>query len=418
MSPRTAAWWWLGGFAVLAAVLAAVLTPWGAVVDAPAGLVERTFGADLVERGNAFAADIRPPTYLGLAVGVLVGLWLGLSGRGLRLVRTLAAPTRRWWLQVVAAVAVVSAGVWLATLPFQVWSESVLRRWGLSTQDWLGWLADEGKGLALTVLLTSVGLVLLVAVARVLPRWWFVPAGLGAAGLVFLMSFVYPVVVEPVFNDFRPMREGALRSSLLDLAAADGVPVDEVLVADASRRTTTLNAYVSGYGATRRIVVFDNLLRQPDDEVRSVVAHELGHADSNDVLVASTLGAVGTAAALGALALVVSSRWLRERGLSGAGDPLVAATVVALAGALTLLGSPVESLISRQVEARADQHALDLTREPAAMVRIQENLAVRNIADLDPPWWAYVMFATHPTAAQRIEMARGWATEHGAEAAR
>lgn len=415
MSPGRVAWWWLGGFALLALVVMLALTPWGGVVAPPDGLVGEAFGADLVRRGNEFAAQIRPATYSSLAVGVLVALWLGLSRRGLRVVRAVASRLRRWWLQVFAAVAAVSVGVWLVTLPFAVWSEVVLRRWGLSTQDWGGWLVDEAKGVGLTVALGGLGLVLLVGLARVLPRWWFVPASLGAAGLVFVMSFVYPVVVEPVFNDFRPMAAGELRSSLLELADEDDVPVDEVLVADASRRTTALNAYVSGFGSTRRIVVYDTLLREPDDEVTAVVAHELGHADADDVLVASTIGAAGTAAAVAALALIVSSGRLRRRGVEGAGDPVVAATVLALATALTVVGSPVESLVSRQVEARADQHALDLTRDPQAMIDVQQNLAVRNLSDLDPSWLAYAMFATHPTAGQRIAMARQWATEHGVE---
>jgi STE24 endopeptidase len=220
-------------------------------------------------------------------------------------------------------------------------------------------------------------------------------------------------VVEPIFNDFRPMAPSQLRTSLVAMAREDGVPVDQVLVADASRRTTTLNAYVSGFGATRRIVVYDNLLAQPASEVRSVVAHELGHAKHNDVLVASTIGAAGTAAAVAALALIVSSGWLRRRGLDGARDPVVAATVLALSTALTVVGSPVQSLVSRQVEARADQHALALTRDPQAMIAVQRDLAVRNLSDLDPSWFDYAMFATHPSAGQRIAMGQQWALDHG-----
>lgn len=415
MTARSAAWWWLGGFGLVALALMLALTPWGSVVQAPSGLVRAAFGEDLVARGNAFAAEVRPPTYLALGVGLAVVLWLGLTRRGLRVVRVAVGRLRWWWLQAPAAVLVVTVAAWLATLPLGVWREVVLRRWGLSTQDWPGWLLDEAKGIGLTVALVGLGLVLLVGVARLLPRWWFVPAGLGAGALVFVMSFVYPVVVEPVFNDFRPMERGDLRTSLVALADEDGVPVDEVLVADASRRTTALNAYVSGLGATRRIVVYDNLLEEPDDQVRSVVAHELGHADDEDVLLASTIGAAGTTAAIGALALILSAGWLRRRGVEGARDPVVAATVVALSGALTLVGSPVESLVSRQVEARADLHALELTRDPQAMIEVQQNLAVRNLADLDPPWLVYAMFATHPTSGQRIAMARQWADRRGVE---
>jgi STE24 endopeptidase len=412
-APRRFAWWWLAGFSALALVLMLALTPWGTVVAAPPGLVQQAFGPKLVARGNAFAGDIDPASYGSMVLGLVVALWLGLSGRGLRLVRAVAARLRWWWLQVLAAVAVVAVLVWLVTAPLAVWREVVLRRWGLSTQSWDSWVLDEGKGLALTVVLTGIGLMLLVGLARLMPRWWFLPASLGAAGLVFVMSFIYPVVVEPIFNDFRPMAPGQLRTSLVAMAREDGVPVDQVLVADASRRTTTLNAYVSGFGATRRIVVYDNLLAQPASEVRSVVAHELGHAKHNDVLVASTIGAAGTAAAVAALALIVSSGWLRRRGLDGARDPVVAATVLALSTALTVVGSPVQSLVSRQVEARADRHALALTRDPQAMIAVQRDLAVRNLSDLDPSWFDYAMFATHPSAGQRIAMGQQWALDHG-----
>src|SRR4029077_12310053 len=105
--------------------------------------------------------------------------------------------------------------------------------------------------------------------------WWSIGAVLGAT-LVVVLSFAYPIVVEPVFNSFTPMPAGELRTSLLTMAARDGVPVRDVLVADASRRTNSLNAYVSGFGATRRIVVYDTLLKDATpDEVRLIVAHEL-----------------------------------------------------------------------------------------------------------------------------------------------
>jgi STE24 endopeptidase len=89
--------------------------------------------------------------------------------------------------------------------------------------------------------------------------------------------------------------------------------------------------------------------------------------------------------------------------------------VLALSSALTVVGSPVQSLVSRQVEARADRHALILTHQPQAMIDVQQNLAVRNLSDLDPSWFSYLMFATHPTAGQRLAMARQWAHDHGVE---
>ena len=133
----------------------------------------------------------------------------------------------------------------------------------------------------------------------------------GAAALVVLLSFVLPVIVEPIFNKFTPMAAGPLRTELIAMADRDGVPVRDVLVADASRRTRAVNAYVSGFGPTRRIVVYDTMLTEATpDEVVSVVAHELGHAKDNDVLIGTVIGALGTAAAVIVLYLLGSWGWL------------------------------------------------------------------------------------------------------------
>ena len=173
----------------------------------------------------------------------------------------------------------------LVTLPFSLLIRRQQLRYDLTHQSIGGWIQDQLTSLLVTWVATTIVLGLLVWLARRSPRWWFAWAGAGAVTLTFVFSFLYPVVVEPLFNKFTPMQSGPLKQSILDLADQEGVPVEDVLVADASRRTTTLNAYVSGFGHTRRVVVYDNLLEGPlPDQVRVVVAHELGHAKNNDVL--------------------------------------------------------------------------------------------------------------------------------------
>jgi STE24 endopeptidase len=271
------------------------------------------------------------------------------------------------------------------------------------------------KGFGINAAITLVAVLALVSLARAMPRWWWVPASAGAALLVVVVSFLYPVLVEPVFNRFTPMPDGPLRSSLLALAEKDGVAVDDVLVADASRRTTTLNAYVSGFGASRRIVVYDTLVDQaPADEVRLVVAHELGHAKENDVLKGTLLGALGAATAVVGLALLMGwAPLLRRAGVAGLADPRSVALVVALVTVVSLLTAPVQSWASRRIEARADQHALDLTGDPLTFARMQRRLALTAKADVTPNpvlfWW----FASHPSTPQRLAAARTWSQVHG-----
>jgi STE24 endopeptidase len=202
-----------------------------------------------------------------------------------------------------------------------------------------------------------------------------------------------------------------LRTDIMALAAKEHVQVSDVLVADASRRTTTLNAYVSGFGSTRRVVVYDNLLRQaPQREVLVVVAHELGHARHHDVLTGTVLGVAGGVAGVGLLGLALRDpRLLRRAGASSAADPAVIPLALALAALGALLASPVQNGISRDLEARADRASLQATGDLDGFVGLQRRLAVSSLADPTPPLWSQLWFGTHPTALQRIGIAEALA---------
>ena len=201
---------------------------------------------------------------------------------------------------------------------------------------------------------------------------------------------------------------------LLRLAQADHVRVRDVLVADASRRTAALNAYVSGFGSTRRIVVYDTLLRsRPPDQVKLIVAHELGHAERGDVLHGTLLGGLGVATGVCALYLVASApAVLRRAGVATLADPRSVALVLALVTIGAQLAGPGQNLIGRRIEARADVHALDLTRDPRTFIRMQRTLSVQNLSDLRPNPIEYALWATHPTGPERIALARAWTRLH------
>lgn len=397
--------------AVLGVALAATV-PWTVLPGAdPQPEALRDFTSAQLAREVAFHEALRPAAYANLVLGLAFTALLGLTPAGAWVVTAVARPLGGGWgWQVLLGTLALTVLGRLATVPLSARGEAVLRDYGLSTQTWGSWSVDVGKGVLVAAGLTALALLALVALARAAPRTWWAWGALATAGLVVAGSFGYPLVVEPVFNDFRPLAQGALRDDLLVLAERDGVPVDEVLVADASRRTTALNAYVSGFGGSRRIVVYDTLLEQaPAAEVELVVAHELGHAEQRDVLVGTLLGALGAAAAVCALALLL--RWsplLRRAGATGTGDPRVIPLVLLLLAVGTLLVAPATNLVSRRIEARADVHSLDLTRDPATFVAAQRRLAVTNLSDLEPHPLAYAMFATHPGVTERLALAREW----------
>lgn len=397
-------------------VTAAVTVPWLSPAT-PSRAAQLAVVADLpsdqVRLGKRFHAALRPGSYASLLVGLVVTLVLGFTPLGARLVTLAGRPFGGHWLAeaILGGLAVVLAAQ-IAVLPFAAWRHVVLRRYGLATQHWGGWTVDVAKSFLVTAVLAMVVLSGFYALARLSPQWWWAFAAFGAATLVAVLSLAFPVLIEPVFNKFTPMPRTELRADLMALAARDGVPVREVLVADASRRTRAVNAYVSGYGPTRRIVVYDTLLdAAPDAEVVQVVAHELGHAKARDVVVGTVLGSL--AAATGVCALYLLGSWpglLRRAGLSGEpgdlGDPRGVALLIAVVTVAGLLATPVQSLVSRRIEARADVHALRLTDDPAGYEAMQRRLARRNLSDVDPPALEQWIFGSHPTTAERIAAAR------------
>ncbi len=413
---RRAAWWWCALLAALLAAVAAVVIPWDWLPGGrlPAHGADAGLDADTLARIDDYRDRVVPLGLAAQAVSLVVALALGLTPAGARLVRAL--PGRRWWpLHLAVTVLVLVVVGRLAVLPLSIPAEVARRDAGLSTLSWPGWLLDVARGVLVDTVSTTVALAVLVALVRWGRRGWWLLVSAAAGALVVLGSYVYPVLVEPVFNSFTPMRDGPLRSSLVELASDDGVAVDEVLVADASRRTTALNAYVSGFGSTRRIVVYDTLLREaPADEVRLVVAHELGHAEADDVLTGTLLGAAGAAAGVTLLLVVATDPRVRRRvGVAGLGTVEAVPLVLGLAAVGALLAAPVHATMSRAVEARADVHALELTEDVETFVAMQRRLATANLSDPDPPTWLRVWFGTHPTTAQRIALAEGWADREG-----
>jgi STE24 endopeptidase len=334
---------------------------------------------DEVERARRY----NRPLYVALGIDVAISL---------------AVPTAllfvdlplKWWEEVAAAPALVVACLWLARLPLAAWRLGYERRWRFSTQSTRGWWADRARSLAIGLVLTIVPVGGLLALAHLFPHGWpWLAAGAGAA-LALLVSFVAPVLLEPVFNRFRPL-EGDLAERLVAAADRAGVPVRSVLVADASRRTRKENAYVSGLGRTRRVVVWDTLLEAPPDEIELVVAHELGHRRLRHVARATVLAMAGAV-------VFVLMLWL-VRPHPSAGD---AALVVLFATVLELVVLPAGAALSRRWERAADRFSLAVVPSLGVFDRLHRRLATANLADLDPPKWLYYAVFTHPTPPQRL----------------
>jgi STE24 endopeptidase len=373
---------------------------------------ERYFSAEEIERARRYHRPLYALFFVDLAGGVVLLAVLSFGSWGDWLYRQVSGLP--WWAATLAFSGLVIGISTAVQLPLSFWRSYIHeKRWEFSTQHLRGWLVDRAKGLAIGVTLTSAMLLAFVGLARSFPTWWPAVTAAAAAAFVLVLSFVAPVLLEPVFNRFTPLADEALANELRALAERAGVPVRDVLVADASRRTTKENAYVSGLGKTRRVVVFDTLLARGEPrQVGLVVAHELGHRRYGHVAKGTVMAMLGMAGGVVVLwALLENDAILRAIGASSAGDPRVVPFVMLVAAALQVIGMPFESALSRRWESDADRFSLELTGDLPVFEESFRALATSNLSDLDPPRAFYLIAFSHPTPAERIANGRTWATE-------
>ena len=352
-----------------------------------------------IQRGARYA---RPQLALGFGRAAIEGGALAFLVR--RPPRWLSGRSERPALRGALAGAGLAVGLSLPALPLSAIARRRGIAVGLVTQSWRGWAADLAKGAAIESVLAAAAGSAAVAVTRRYPRRWWLPASAGSVLFGGLLAALAPVVLDPMFNDYTPLPEGETRSDVLELARTAGVKVGEGYSVDASKRTTAANAYVAGLGPTKRVVLFDTLLdRYSRDEIRVVVAHELGHVRNRDV----PRGVLYAALVAPAVALAVqrlSWELSPERGN--------AAALPALALAAAAVGAPtglIGNRLSRAIERRSDAYSLALTDAPDAFISFERAIAVQNVADLEPPRWFTSLLATHPPTAERIGSAVSFA---------
>ena len=405
--------------AVIAAALAAVLVAEAAVLilapdSGPEPLpvtVSDWFAPDSVARAEDFRSGAQILFVIGFAVelGALALLSLGRPGAARRALDRLG---RRPILGAAAAGAGISLALALLALPTGLIGHERAVDIGLSTQDLGPWLWDRARGAAIGAGLAAIGAMILIGLQRWLPRTWWVPATAIVIGYAVVSTWLAPVVLAPVFNDFEPLPDGPARQQVERLADEAGVDVGGVYVVDASSRSTGLNASVVGIGSSRRVVLYDNLLAETEGPVlRSVVAHELGHVANDDL--GRGLLFVAIVAPLGMLVVALGGSALARRGGASPGTP-AALPAFALAIALVTFGLNLAgNQLSREVEASADAFSLQLTDDPRGLAELQVRFQEANRSDPDPSSLLVQALRTHPSAAERIGAALAYAEERG-----
>jgi STE24 endopeptidase len=392
----------------IAIVAALVVAEAAVLIMRPRGLIEPL---DVAPRAYFSAAQIEKAENYRSGQLWLFGAQTAIELALLALVvarppRILLRPHRRRVLAGAAAAATLSVAVSVATLPVRVIARERSKDVGLVTQAWTGYAGDVVKSTAIGAVLAGAGGALLIVGMRRFGRGWWAPAAAVVVAFGVATTYLTPIVLDPLFNTFTPLPDGPTRSTVLSLAKEAGVDVGQVYEMDASRRTTAANAYVTGIGRTKRVVLYDNLLKDfSPGEVRLVVAHELGHVHHRDVPHGLLYLLV-----VAPFAMLASAR-LGER-LAPRDSLGTAAAVPALVLAVGLMAPAVTTIsnqLSRGVEQRADQFSLELAGEPQTFIDFQKRIALTNVSDPDPPALVRFLLGTHPSTIERIGLAERFA---------
>jgi STE24 endopeptidase len=295
------------------------------------------------------------------------------------------------------------AVVWLAEIPFGLAAVWWQRDHGVSHQGYLEWIFVSFAGLGSTFVFIAAALAISMGLAGWLRRWWWLAAAPVFVGLALLFALLSPYLIPST----SPLRDPGLRADARALERSEGVEGTRFVVEDVDRFTTAPNAEATGLGPTKSIVLWNTLLSNDfrRAEIRAVLGHEVAHLAHDD-----PLKQVGWLALFLIPAAALIELFTRRRG--GMARPEAVPVALLVLVALQLLATPMFNLVTRRAEASADWSSLEATHEPAVARAMFRRLSTTSQSPPDPPAWTSLLYGSHPTIMQRIEMTYAWERAH------
>ena len=345
--------------------------------------------------------------FVDVVYGVAVLLLILKTGWSARM-RAFASRHVRWpFVAAMLYFVFLSLVTAILTFPLDLYGGFIVpHQFDLTNQSFAAWMGDFGKALAVNIVIfTPIAAVALILIRRI--RHWWLALWIGSIPLILLGVLAQPLIIDPLFNNFQPLRDASLRQALIEEASRAGIENKRVYEVDKSKQTKEMNAYVTGIGPSARIVMWDTLLAKLDrDEILAVMGHEMGH-----YVLKHLWKGIAFTIAITFLGFFIAQR-LFEWGLArwGVGwkvsdraDPAAIPWLLAVSSILAFLLSPVYSGYSRHVEHQADVFGLELTHLNEAMASSFVKFAEDSKADPRPPrfieWWRY----SHPSLGRRID---------------
>lgn len=355
------------------------------------------------QKAREYSKLSRRLLFLELGIGAILLLVLLFTGVSARLVGFLpfASP---WSAALYLLILVLGYGIIVAPLGY--YQDFVLpHRYGLSTQNVIGWLKDKAKSLPLGLLLGLCLVTVIYWLMECLPSLWWLAVGLIMFLLILFLTWLAPTLLISLFFKLEPLKEGELKERLANLAKRAKVDVKDVFSMNLSSKTTTANAMLSGWGKSRRVIISDTLLQSYSfDEIEVILAHELGHHIHHDIPKLMLIRTVAFLLAfyLTSLALTAGVVLFSFQGISDvAGFPWL---VLVLAVFMLIL-QPLLNWYNRRIELAADEAALKLSNNPQAFIGLMTKLTDQNLIEAEHGKWAKILFYDHPSYGERVKLA-------------
>ncbi len=373
-----------------------------------------TVGVANEDKATRYHRLRRRASLLGTTLGALLLIVLVLTGWSGTLrdaARALAGDS--FFFTVICYVILLALLSEVLQLPLAFYQGVTLeRRYGLSTQTTRAWWRDHFKAGGLALVFGLVGALIVWSLLRWAPAYWWLIAAAAFSGILIVLAQLAPVLLFPLFYEFKPLDRPSLVQRLVALADRAGAQVLGVFELRLSDRTRKANAALAGIGRTRRILLSDTLLSDhSDDEIEVILAHELAHHVHRDIW-----KGIGLETALITLGFYLADRVLTafagSLGLQGKADIAGLPLLLLTGGAVSVALLPLANAFSRAHERRADRYALEMTKNAGAFVTAMKRLAVQNLAEENPSRLVEMLFHSHPSMSSRIAAAQAWASKH------
>jgi len=275
-------------------------------------------------------------------------------------------------------------------------------RFGLSNQTLAMWFSDYLKENGISILISSLGMTGIYALMVYIPKYWWIISSAVLAIFIVAITYFYPILIDPLFYKFEKLKDTNFQEQIINIAGKAGIEVKEVLVADASRKTNKANAYFTGIGGSKRIVVFDNLINNfSRKETLNVIAHEIGHWYNWHIFKSIIIGIIsGTAGLFLINAVFTYSNMV--------GDFKSILVIILLISIISFLSLPLQNAVSRTFERQADNFTMQATENPDAQIQLMLKLAESNLSNVSPHWYIKYFLYSHPPIMERIEAAKNF----------